>query len=105
MKIGDTFPKTISNQEYIEIVDWCRDNEAFVADMTDYWEICGIPIDPYADLRNEMNDLLNFLDETDYQVIKCLEQGLDIDVVYPGSKEQRQSARTRIDEIREIITN
>ena len=40
-----------------------------------------------------------YLQRTDYAVIKCAEQGLDLDEVYPGLKEERQSRRDLINQI------
>ena len=39
-----------------------------------------------------------FLDSTDYAVIKCAEQGLDLEITYPGLKTQRQEKRDLINQ-------
>ena len=40
-----------------------------------------------------------FLRETDYRIIKCAEQGLDLETEYPGLKAQRQEKRDLINQI------
>lgn len=39
-----------------------------------------------------------YLDKTDYRVIKCAEQGLDLETEYPGLKAERQGKRDIINE-------
>ena len=39
-----------------------------------------------------------YLDETDYAVIKCLERGLDLETEYPGLKAERQAKRDLINQ-------
>ena len=47
---------------------------------------------------------MKYLDETDYIVIKCVEQGLDIETEYAGIKAKRQAARDRINEIEALLS-
>lgn len=49
--------------------------------------------------KAEIERLKQYLFDTDYAVIKCSEQGLDIDMEYPNLKNERQSARNRINEL------
>lgn len=49
--------------------------------------------------KAEIERLKQYLKDTDYAVIKCSEQGLDIDTEYPNLKNERQSARNRINEL------
>lgn len=49
--------------------------------------------------KSEIEQLKQYLKDTDYAVIKCNEQGLDIDVEYPNLKNERQTARNRINEL------
>lgn len=49
--------------------------------------------------KEEIKRLKQYLFDTDYAVIKCSEQGLDIDTEYPNLKNERQSARNRINEL------
>lgn len=49
----------------------------------------------------EVKRLKQYLKDTDYAVIKCSEQGLDIETEYPNLKTKRQNARYRINELEE----
>ncbi len=51
-------------------------------------------------LRAELDEKERYLSDTDYIVIKCMEQGLDMETEYPGVKAKRQEARDRINGIR-----
>lgn len=53
--------------------------------------------------KAEIERLKQYLFDTDYAVIKCSEQGLDIDTEYPNLKNERQSARNRINELETTI--
>lgn len=44
-----------------------------------------------------------FLKKTDYAVIKCAENGLDLDAEYPGLRERRQAARDAINALEATI--
>lgn len=47
----------------------------------------------------EIERLKQYLKDTDYAVIKCSEQNLDLETEYPGLKDKRQEARTKINEL------
>ena len=47
-------------------------------------------------LEEQIWEKKDYLQSTDYAVIKCLERGLDIETEYPGLKTQRQAARDAI---------
>ena len=49
------------------------------------------PKEPTA--QDKANEAQVFLDSTDYAIIKCMENGLDIEVEYPELKEKREQAR------------
>lgn len=48
--------------------------------------------------QNEISEAKRYLYETDYAVIKCMEQGLDLDTEYPGLRAERQAKRDLINE-------
>lgn len=48
--------------------------------------------------QDEINEAKQYLSETDYAVIKCMELGLDLDTEYPGLREKRQAKRDLINE-------
>lgn len=54
-------------------------------------------------LEEEMDTLKQYLRDTDYCVIKCLETGLDIVNEYPSEVLKRSQARARINEIEELM--
>ena len=65
-----------------------------------------INVDVYDDVLNKRSHILNlkqYLFDTDYAVIKCSEQNLDLGTEYPGLKEKRQEARTRINELESTL--
>ncbi|MGL4907930.1 MAG: hypothetical protein ACRC3G_01185 [Bacteroidales bacterium] len=43
------------------------------------------------------------LNSTDYQVVKCAERGLDFAQKYPELKVEREDARAKISELRELL--
>ena len=48
------------------------------------------------ELEKKIWESKDYLNETDYAVIKCMELGLDLDTEYPGLKAKRQEARDAI---------
>ncbi len=46
--------------------------------------------------QEEIAEAKQYLNETDYAVIKCMENGLDLETEYPGLKAQRQAKRDLI---------
>lgn len=44
-------------------------------------------------LQDKANEAQVFLDSTDYAIIKCMENGLNIDDEYPELREKREQAR------------
>ena len=46
--------------------------------------------------QEEITEAKQYLNETDYAVIKCMEQGLDLETEYPGLKAERQAKRDLI---------
>lgn len=52
---------------------------------------------------SEIATLKNYLDSTDYCVIKCMEEGLQLSVVYPAEHSNRAEARKRINFLEENI--
>lgn len=49
-------------------------------------------------LESTILEAKRYLDKTDYAVIKCAEQGLDLETEYPGLKATRQGKRDIINE-------
>ena len=104
IKIGDIFYKDkITREEYFEVACWCNYHHAVIVDKGDYYEIIADTFNPKAPLTWEMNSLQDYLNSTDYCVVKCMEKGIDMDTEYPGTREKRETARNRIKEIRELL--
>lgn len=111
---GTQFTKYVPNdapntyRKYAELADWCNQNNAVILEREDYYEAVATP-EPTAEelemeaLRQELDERERYLSETDYKIIKCVEQGLDLEAEYPGLKALRQSARDRINEIRDTL--
>lgn len=60
-------------------------------------------IDEKQSLIDEKATLENYLNRTDYIVVKCTELGLDVETEYPEKLEKRKNARIRINEIDELL--
>ena len=56
-------------------------------------------------MQFELSQLEDYLKDTDYMVIKCMERGLDMQSEYSLDYQKRQDARERINEIREKLAN
>ena len=52
-------------------------------------------------MLSQIAEAKSFLRETDYRVIKCAEQGLNLEEEYPGLKAERQSKRDLINQVEE----
>ena len=48
------------------------------------------------ELEEQIWEKKDYLNDTDYAVIKCIELGIDLDTEYPGLKAKRQEARDAI---------
>ncbi len=57
------------------------------------------PLEEEEEKKGMIEQLKQYLSDTDYAVIKCSEQNLDLETEYPGLKEKRQEARTKINEL------
>lgn len=62
------------------------------------------PAKPQSEIDKEsfeaqISEAKAFLDSTDYAVIKCAEQGLDLESTYPGLKAERQAKRDLINSV------
>lgn len=90
----DVVPKDVDPYNLYEIDDvkiYCENNLDKV--LTQH------PKEQEERNKREIESLKQYLKDTDYAVIKCSEQGLDIDVEYPNLKNERQTARNRINEL------
>ncbi len=63
-------------------------------------ELLEIKLRPYKD---EIYELKKYLSDTDYCVIKSIEQGTTIQVAYPEEYQKRIEARDKINELEEVI--
>ena len=56
--------------------------------------------EPYVKMpQEEIAELKQYLSDTDYTVIKCMEQGLSMSDLYPEVLAKRVEARARINEL------
>lgn len=106
--IGTTIYKNeMDAEKYHECVVWCNETQqGVIEDKGDRYEVVA---NPYYEqpqtlaLKRELESLEKYLEDTDYMVIKCMERGLDMKYEYPKDYVDRQNARNRINEIREIL--
>lgn len=87
-------PKTVDPYNLYEIEDvraYCTLNPDKV--LTKH------PLEEEEERRGKIEQLKQYLSDTDYAVIKCSEQNLDLETEYPGLKEKRQETRTKINEL------
>lgn len=96
--------KGFDSQLYASCADWCNHSQsATIEDMGDFYEVVKLSTDETPQM--EMARLQDYLDSTDWMVIKCMERGLDMKYEYPNYYVERQNARSRIDEIRALNNN
>ncbi len=53
-------------------------------------------------IDREIAEAKSFLSQTDYAIIKCFEQGVDVDTLYPNLKEERQAKRDLVNKNEEL---
>ena len=56
-------------------------------------------------LERQIHDLKDYLDSTDYIVVKCAESGVSVEDEYPQEYEVRQLARSQIATLRQELEN
>ena len=61
------------------------------------------PLEAKFALSLERSTLQNYLNKTDYMVVKCMERGLSMQEEYPDEYIKRQQARERISEINALL--
>lgn len=105
--IGYKMGKPIEGKNYPDMASWCNKNQAWIEDKGNYYEICtwSSSEKEKQKLQSELSQLEDYLKETDYMVIKCMERGLDMQSEYPLDYQKRQDARERINKIREKLAN
>lgn len=105
--IGYKMEKPIEGKNYPDMASWCNRNSAWIEDKGTYYEICtwSSSEQERQKLQSELSQLEDYLDSTDYMVIKCMERGLDMQSEYSLDYQKRQDARDRINEIREKLNN
>ena len=103
--IGDKLSKPVDQNEYKHTAELCNSNSAWIEDKGDYYEICtwSSSEKEKQKLQFELLKLVDYLESTDYMVVKCMERGLDMQSEYPLDYQKRQDARDRINEIRKEI--
>ena len=72
--------------------------EAYLAEHPEHL-LDAEAIEAERQMQQELTSLKAYLVDTDYIYPKCLELGLDVDVVYADVVAQRKLARTRIQEL------
>ena len=105
--VGYKLSKPVDTNEYRDAAAWCNSNNSWIEDKVDYYEICtwSSSEKEKQKLQSELHKLEDYLESTDYMVVKCMERGLDMKSEYPLDYQKRQDARDRINEIRKELTD
>ena len=105
--VGYKLSKPVEPIEYRNAASWCNSNNSWIEDKGDYYEICTWSSyeKEKQKLQSELHKLEDYLESTDYMVVKCMERGLDMKSEYPLDYQKRQDARDKINEIREKLNN
>ena len=105
--VGCKLLKPVDTNEYRDAASWCNSNNSWIEDKGDHYEICTWSESDRnkQKLKSELSQLEDYLNETDYMVIKCMERGLNMKSEYPLDYQKRQDARERINNIREELTD
>ena len=105
--VGYKLSKPVDTNEYRDAASWCNSNNSWIEYKGDYYEICtwSSSEQEKQKLQSELFKLEDYLDSSDYMVVKCMERGLDMQSEYPLDYQKRQDARDRINEIREKLNN
>ena len=103
--VGCKLLKPTDIYEYRDAASWCNSNNSWIEDKGDYYEICTWTSSEQEKqkLQSELFKLEDYLESTDYMVVKCMERGFDMQSEYPLDYQKRQDARDRINEIRKEI--
>ena len=103
--IGYKLSKPVDQSEYNDTAEWCNSNKAWIEDKGDYYEVCTWSSSEQEKhkLQSELFKFEDYLESTDYMVVKCIERGLDMQSEYPLDYQKRQDARDRINKIRKEI--
>lgn len=105
--VGYKMTKPIDGKPYPSMSKWCNENNCWIEDRGDYYEVCSWSEKDLKVqmLQSELSELEGYLSSTDYMVIKCLEIGLIMQSEYPDDFTKRQQARDRINAIMEELNN
>lgn len=105
--VGYKLSKPVEPHEYRNAASWCNSNNSWIEDKGDHYEICTWSSyeQKKQKLQSELHKLEDYLESTDYMVVKCMERGLDMQTEYPLDYQKRQDARDRINEIRKELTD
>ena len=103
--VGCKLLKPTDTYEYRDAASWCNSNNSWIEYKGDYYEICtwSSSEKEKQKLQSELFKLEDYLESTDYMVVKCMERGFDMQSEYPLDYQKRQDARDRINEIRKEI--
>ena len=105
--VGYKLSKPVDTKIYRDAASWCNSNNSWIEDKGDHYEICtwSSSEQEKQKLQSELHKLEDFLESTDYMVVKCMERGLDMKSEYPLDYQKRQDTRDRINEIKEDLAN
>ena len=84
---------------------WCNnislhpDYQATIEDKGDYYEVVKVEVSQAEQIQQEVQQLKQYLNDTDYIYAKCIETGEDVTELYAEVIAKRKEARTRIQEL------
>ena len=96
MKIGDIY----SAEKYSEIVSEANSLGLLINIQEDGSLLIGEQTTSEEELaQREISSLRQYLSETDWTVIKCMETGTSLSSLYPEISQKRTAARNRINKL------
>ena len=101
MKIGDIYPA----EKYSELVNEANSLGLLINIQEDGSLLIGEQPEIVLLPQDEIHQLKSYLSDTDYTVIKCMELGVSVADTYPEIHQKRADARTRINELEEVIND
>lgn len=88
---------------------WCNnislhpDYQATIEDKGDYYEVVKVEVSETEKMKEEVQTLKQYLNETDYIYAKCIETGEDVNALYAEVISKRKEARGRIQELENTV--
>ena len=104
MKGTKFYKSSFNKEEYKKAADYCNSvGNLTIEDKGDYYEVCEIIVSQTELNKAAIETYKSYLNDTDWIVSKCSELGLNVSEVYPEEYKKRLEARSKINELEELI--